>query len=369
MSSSCLTSIGTPRIAVIGAGVSGALCAQALAQAGAQVELFDKARGPGGRMATRRHGEGAQALHFDHGATGFESHSLALQPWIQRGAQAGWLAPWRAQRPDGADPVRWVATPGMNEMVRQLVGTLPLQLGQAVSALHAQPQHTAAPESAPRRWRLQLGEQPLLPRSHDAVVLAMPPQQAAVLLQAHRPDWAEDARQVEMEPCWTLMAETDEPPAWPASLLRPAHGPIALLLRDDHKPGRQRRPGRACWVVQARPEWSQAHRDERPEQIVARLLDALRAEVNPGGDLPVHVAMAHRWLYSRPRPLLRAGPSCWWDAELGLGVCGDFLGGGTVELAALSGLDLAERIGREPPRPLLRERPAPADLHRQEQPA
>ena len=59
MSSSCLTSIGTPRIAVIGAGVSGALCAQALAQAGAQVELFDKARGPGGRMATRRHGEGA----------------------------------------------------------------------------------------------------------------------------------------------------------------------------------------------------------------------------------------------------------------------------------------------------------------------
>lgn len=58
MSSSCLTSIGTPRIAVIGAGVSGALCAQALAQAGAQVELFDKARGPGGRMATRRHGEG-----------------------------------------------------------------------------------------------------------------------------------------------------------------------------------------------------------------------------------------------------------------------------------------------------------------------
>ena len=52
-----------------------------------------------------------------------------------------------------------------------------------------------------------------------------------------------------------------------------------------------------------------------------------------------------------------------------LGVCGDFLGGGTVELAALSGLDLAERIGREPPRPLLRERPAPADLHRQEQPA
>ncbi|MFM2345877.1 MAG: hypothetical protein RL654_630 [Pseudomonadota bacterium] len=364
MSSSCLTFSRVPRIAVIGAGVSGALCAQALAQAGARVELFDKARGPGGRMATRRHGEGVQTLHFDHGATGFESHSLALQPWIRRGAQGGWLAPWRAQRPDGVDPVRWVAVPGMNEMVRQLIGDLPLQLGQPVSGLLRQPRT----DETARRWLLQRGEQPGLPRSHDAVVLAMPPQQAAVLLEAHRPDWAEAARQVEMEPCWTLMAETDELPAWPASLLRPAHGPIALLLRDDHKPGRQPRPGRARWVVQARPEWSHRHQDDRPEQIVARLLDALRAEVNPGGDLPVHVAMAHRWLYSRPCPLLRAGPSCWWDAELGLGVCGDFLGGGTVELAALSGLDLAERIGREPPH-LARAQPASASSHRQEQPA
>jgi len=40
--------------AIIGAGISGLACAQALAAAGQPVTLFDKARGPGGRMSSRR---------------------------------------------------------------------------------------------------------------------------------------------------------------------------------------------------------------------------------------------------------------------------------------------------------------------------
>ena len=44
MSSSCLTSIGTPRIAVIGAGVSGLACALALLQDGRGVTVIDAGR-------------------------------------------------------------------------------------------------------------------------------------------------------------------------------------------------------------------------------------------------------------------------------------------------------------------------------------
>jgi renalase len=39
--------------AVIGAGMAGIACARTLAQAGHQVTVFEKSRGPGGRMATR----------------------------------------------------------------------------------------------------------------------------------------------------------------------------------------------------------------------------------------------------------------------------------------------------------------------------
>ena len=41
-------------IAIVGAGLAGLTCAQFLAQAGHRVHVFDKSRGPSGRMSTRR---------------------------------------------------------------------------------------------------------------------------------------------------------------------------------------------------------------------------------------------------------------------------------------------------------------------------
>ena len=42
------------RIAIIGAGMAGLSCADALRDEGHEIALFDKGRGPGGRMSTRR---------------------------------------------------------------------------------------------------------------------------------------------------------------------------------------------------------------------------------------------------------------------------------------------------------------------------
>ncbi|MGA8880775.1 MAG: FAD-dependent oxidoreductase, partial [Azonexus sp.] len=56
-----------PHLALIGAGIAGLSCATALQQAGLKVSLFDKGRGPGGRMSTRR-GDDWQC---DHGAQYF----------------------------------------------------------------------------------------------------------------------------------------------------------------------------------------------------------------------------------------------------------------------------------------------------------
>jgi renalase len=42
------------RVAVIGAGIAGAACAGALQGCGVDVTMFDKSRGVGGRMSTRR---------------------------------------------------------------------------------------------------------------------------------------------------------------------------------------------------------------------------------------------------------------------------------------------------------------------------
>jgi hypothetical protein len=55
----------------------------------------------------------------------------------------------------------------------------------------------------------------------------------------------------------------------------------------------------------------------------------------------------HRWRYAGPAfdcDDSFDSDGAWWDASLGLGVCGDFLAGGGVEAAWHSGDELADTM-------------------------
>lgn len=71
-------------VLVVGAGAAGLTAARALAERGVSATVVDKGRGVGGRLATRRLGDGRP---FDHGAVLFET---ATEPFRAR------LAAWEA---------------------------------------------------------------------------------------------------------------------------------------------------------------------------------------------------------------------------------------------------------------------------------
>ena len=77
------------KIAIIGAGLSGATAARGLADAGHCVRLFDKGRGPGGRMSTRRIDTALGQVRLDHGAQFFtargESFARQVKAWTDAG--------------------------------------------------------------------------------------------------------------------------------------------------------------------------------------------------------------------------------------------------------------------------------------------
>ncbi|GJM96828.1 hypothetical protein PR202_ga13696 [Eleusine coracana subsp. coracana] len=84
-------------VAVIGAGITGAVCASLLAARGVAVTLFDSGRGPGGRMAQRREKmEDGTELRFDHGAPYFtvsnDEVARVVSGWEARGIVAEWKA-------------------------------------------------------------------------------------------------------------------------------------------------------------------------------------------------------------------------------------------------------------------------------------
>jgi predicted NAD/FAD-dependent oxidoreductase len=69
-----------PRVAVIGAGIAGLICARLLTAHRRAVTILDKGRAPGGRISTRRE----DGISFDHGAQYFTARHRRFRRIVQR---------------------------------------------------------------------------------------------------------------------------------------------------------------------------------------------------------------------------------------------------------------------------------------------
>lgn len=335
------------RVAVVGAGLAGAAAARRLKDAGHDLQVFDKARGPGGRLATRRaewvdRQDAARMTRLDHGAPGFAVGDPRFASAVDEAIAAGWVAPWAPMLAPGSEPLPdaqafHTVMPELPRWCRELLAEIPCRWSTPIDGLLRGGGY----------WRLR-SRGNVLPGEFDQVLLAMPPVQAAPLLIPHAPGWARSAARVAMRPCWTLMGisePTREPLAWDAA--RPPAGPLAWILRNEARPGRERRDDEIHWVAHARVEWS----EQRVESHGKPVQDALEAALDEwlGEALRWKHASVHRWRYALPplAPLPGAGLH-WWDRVQRLGVCGDFLGGHGVESAWLSGFTLAEAVMASP---------------------
>ena len=313
----------TRRVAVIGAGLAGLVCATALRRAGHVVTVLDKGRGPGGRMSARRVETPLGQVTFDHGAQYFTARDPGFQAQVRAWALAGVCAPWPAAG-EGA----WVGTPAMNAPIRALAQPLDVVWGRRVEAMvQGQAGWTLIADGAP-------------PLETDVVILAVPAEQAAVLLDGHDAAGASLARATPAQPCWTVMAAFAEPLPVAADILR-SPGTIGWAARNSAKPGRG---GPEAWVIQASRDWSAAHLELPAEAVADRLAGAFADLAGVDWPAPLSLA-AHRWRYARSGA---AGAEALWSPETGLGVCGDWLVGPRVECAWLSGLALARKMAAAP---------------------
>ena len=84
-------------IAIVGAGLAGLTCAQFLAQAGHHVHVFDKSRGPSGRMSTRRSSDASTEWQCDHGAQYFTARDTHFRAQVAEWEHAGAAALWQGR--------------------------------------------------------------------------------------------------------------------------------------------------------------------------------------------------------------------------------------------------------------------------------
>ncbi|MEN9855878.1 MAG: hypothetical protein RLZZ157_1004 [Pseudomonadota bacterium] len=326
---------GVSRLAIIGGGVAGLACARVVHGAGHHVEVFDKGRGPGGRLSTRRVDQegGKPALRFDHGAQYLTAHDPAFCAEIARLEALGAVAPWTgwlvqiagdgAQKPLGNGPF-YVGTPSMNDVVRALAGGISVRWGTRVGRLA---------RGADAQWQL-LDEAGATLGAFDHVICATPAEQVAPLLGAHAPQLAARARAVTSLPCWAGLFAFEAPLPLSFDGARFVDHPILdFVACGPSKPGRAPSP---CYVVHATPAWSTLMLEEGQDLIAKALLAAL-LDLADSAAKPCFAA-AHRWRYARVGAVADNGVAYDWDAQMG--VCGDWLSGPRVESAWLSGYRL-----------------------------
>jgi predicted NAD/FAD-dependent oxidoreductase len=169
----------------------------------------------------------------------------------------------------------------------------------------------------------------------DAVVLALPPVQAAALA----PSLADRLAPATFHPCWAVLLTHARPLPLGFDGAFVENGPLSWIARDGSKPDR---PAGERWVLHASPEWSATNLEEDP-RTVAEALDGALAEAT-GRRLPDPVFReAHRWRYALPRAPLGVP---FLSGENGLAACGDWCDGPRVEGAWRSGRALGVSLLR-----------------------
>lgn len=315
-------------VIVIGAGMAGLSAAQKLHAAGQRVLVLEKSRGIGGRMATRRDELG----QWDHGAQYFTARSAPFRRQVAIWLRANLISRWHApvyvldgKHLQASTPQqRFVGTPKMNAPLRAIAASLEIKYSTEVTAIKATAQG----------WEVCAGQQVWQMRQ---LVMAIPAPQAAMLIPPTHPMQA-IAASIPMEPCWAVMLSSDQAIKLPFAAAFINEGALSWLAHDSSK---SERTGQH-WVLHASVAWSQAHLEDAADDVIALLVQEFnRLLLQWGQAEPTYSsATAHRWRYARgniAEPIVQS-------AETGLVVAGDWLAGGRVEGAYLSGLNAAESL-------------------------
>lgn len=345
-------------IAIIGAGMAGLAAARELTAAGHTITLYEKSRGVGGRVATRR----IEGCIVDHGAQNIKPEGSALEAVMLRELPTDELV--KIEPPiclyDSKGTI-WPPDAERNAEAkysyRNGMTTLPKLLLQAL------PPELATIRYDTRITRLEETDSEVILKDEsgqevgraEIVIVTAPAPQAADLLGDSAPqmrstwetlDRVKALRQVEYHRSITVLLGYAPPfPPLPAyALLAEDRTTDLLWLAFEQTKGAERAPnGEAVLIAQMSPKFSGFFYDGEDSFLIWRVVDELQTLFGNAYISPLW-SQLKRWKFAQPYGMVHFEEVNFPGMSSSVLVCGDALRpeGGRVHQAYASGLQAAE---------------------------
>lgn len=314
-------------VLIIGAGISGLLCATELQRAGHSVRVVDKGRGFGGRMATRRMAGG----RLDHGAQFFTVRDKRLQTYVDEWFEAGIIKEWFRHSKEDSNPEgypRYCGINGMTDVPKHLAADLDVVRSERISGLSRDVDCWVATSENGAIF------------SARYLVVSAPLPQALTLLDTTGLNYAgadEPAlRRIRYAKGLATLAILDGPSKLPDDgHVRIFESPLSWIA-DNRIKGIS--PDVTALTIHADADFAEKHWDSPDDRRGPLMLEAAK----PWLGSEVKEYSCHRWGFTTP--LNPWHEKYFTNPSIKLTLAGDSFGGARVEGAAISGIEAAASV-------------------------
>lgn len=321
------------KIGIIGGGISGLTLASKLKKY-ANITVFEKSRGLGGRMSTRR----AEPFYFDHGAQFFKATNRDFLEFIEPMINSGVIKRWDprivyfdySKRTSShlADQkeILFIGVPGMNSIAKYLANDIEVRLNTRIIAAKRNNNF----------WTLCDQDGNSI-EGFDWVISTAPSKQTLEILPPYFKYYA-DIKSISMLGCFALMLGYHQNLLLNFDAAFVNNSDISSILVNNSKFGRD---NYCSLVIHSTNTWAESHMEDNTNDILDYLCKEASSIV--GQDLSnCSYKNLHKWRYAHAikqnNPLLMA------DTNQSIAVCGDWCIEGNVEAACLSGMKVADII-------------------------
>jgi renalase len=320
------------KIAIIGAGISGAWLSNRLTRYGASITIFDKSRGAGGRSSTRR----AEGIRIDHGAQFIEAQSEKFKEFLLELEDRGIVQEWKdyklvnydSQQKQITGPVFpnqdkiYVSVPGMNQIAKHLLVRSNFINKTKIS-------------TATRDLELFSDEASL--GQFDLIVSTAPPVQSGDIFSKF--PIARYFSSIKMKTHFAALIISDKNFEFEFDGANLSNSILNWVGINSNKPGKDKSP--LSIVLHTNYEYATNSKSLSREDILNEMLAELKSVTGFEDNTPRYLDL-HRWFYGRTFKAL--GEDYIWDEEHNIAVCGDWLIGDNIESAWTSADKLADQI-------------------------